>query len=49
MKRLIFKILKETKQMIKEEQDKVGFVDERKIANNELTQFEGLHKLWDTP
>lgn len=36
LKRLIFKILKETKQTIKEEQDKVGFVDERKIANNEL-------------
>lgn len=36
LKRLIFKILKETKQTIKEEQDKVGFVDERKKANNEL-------------
>lgn len=36
LKRLIFKILRETKQTIKEEQDKVGFVDERKKANNEL-------------
>lgn len=36
LKRLIFKILKETKQTIKEEQEKEGFVDERKIANNEL-------------
>lgn len=36
MKRLIFKILKETKQTIKEEQEKAGFVDERKMANNEL-------------
>ena len=36
LKRLIFKILKETKQTIKEEQEKAGFVDERKMANNEL-------------
>ena len=36
LKRLIFKILKETKQTIKSEQEKTGFVDERKVANNEL-------------
>ena len=36
LKRLILKILKETKQTIKDEQEKVGFVDERKVANNEL-------------
>ena len=36
LKRLIFKILKETKQTIKDEQEKDGFVDERKVANNEL-------------
>ena len=36
LKRLIFKILKETKQTIKDEQEKEGFVDERKVANNEL-------------
>ena len=36
LKRLIFKILKETKQTIKDEKEKVGFVDERKVANNEL-------------
>ena len=36
LKRLIFKILKETKQTIKDEQEKAGFVDERKVANNEL-------------
>ena len=36
LKRLIFMILKETKQTIKDEQEKAGFVDERKVANNEL-------------
>lgn len=36
LKRLIFKILKETKQTIKAEREKAGFVDERKLANNEL-------------
>lgn len=36
LKRLMFKILKETKQTIKDEQEKAGFVDERKVANNEL-------------
>ncbi len=36
LKRLIFKILKETKQTIKDEQEKTGFVDERKMANSEL-------------
>ena len=36
LKRLIFKILKETKQTIKDEQEKDGFVDECKVANNEL-------------
>ena len=36
LKRLTFKILKETKQTIKDEQEKAGFVDERKVANNEL-------------
>ena len=36
LKRIIFKILKETKQTIKDEQEKTGFVDERKLANNEL-------------
>ena len=36
LKRLIFKILKETKQTIKDEQEKARFVDERKVANNEL-------------
>lgn len=38
LKRLIFKILKETKQTIKDEQEKTGFVDERKVANNELKE-----------
>ena len=38
LKRLIFKILKETKQTIKDEQEKAGFVDERKVANNELKE-----------
>lgn len=36
LKRLIFNILKETKQTIKDEQEKVDFVDERKVANDEL-------------
>ena len=36
LKRLIFKILKETKQTIQDEQEKAGFVDERKVSNNEL-------------
>lgn len=36
LKRLIFKILKETKKTIKDEQEKAGFVDERKMANNDL-------------
>ena len=38
LKRLIFKILKETKQTIKDEQEKMGFVDKRKVANNELKE-----------
>lgn len=38
LKRLILKILKGTKQTIRDEQEKVGFVDERKVANKELKE-----------
>ena len=36
LKRLMFKILKETKQTVNEEKEQAGFVDERKVANNNL-------------
>ncbi len=36
LKRLIFKILKDTKQTMKDEKENSGYVDERKIANKAL-------------